>query len=173
MSFPKDFLWGVATASHQIEGAYNEDGKSLNIWDALIDDNILFGGDAKVACDHYHRYKEDVAIMKEIGVKSYRFFFFGKIEIFRFGNFVTVKVTVTAYDFAEDGERTNASVATHIYRYGIVVIVVVLCRAIQDCCVPLVVIRHGNDGNSVVHEIFGCGVEKNFRRRTVNQHIAR
>lgn len=74
MGFKKDFLWGAATASHQIEGAYLEDGKTLNIWDALINkDRIKNGEDGKIACDHYHRFREDVAIMKEIGLKSYRF----------------------------------------------------------------------------------------------------
>ncbi len=73
MAFPKDFMWGAATASHQIEGAYLDDGKTLNIWDALSDGNVAYGDDGKVACDHYHRYKEDVALMKKIGLKSYRF----------------------------------------------------------------------------------------------------
>ena len=73
MGFSKDFLWGAATAAHQIEGAYLEDGKSLNIWDALIDGRVYEGDDGKVACDHYHRLCEDVAIMKELGLKSYRF----------------------------------------------------------------------------------------------------
>ena len=73
MGFSKDFLWGAASAAHQVEGAYLEDGKTLNIWDALIDGRIMSGDDGKVACDHYHRFKEDVALMKEIGLKSYRF----------------------------------------------------------------------------------------------------
>ena len=73
MSFRKDFLWGAATASHQIEGGYLDDGKSLNIWDALSDGHMAHGDHGQVACDHYHRYREDVALMKEIGLKSYRF----------------------------------------------------------------------------------------------------
>lgn len=73
MGFPKDFLWGSATAAYQVEGAYNEDGKSLNIWDALSDGHIEYGDNGNVACDHYHRFREDVALMKEIGLKSYRF----------------------------------------------------------------------------------------------------
>ncbi len=73
MAFSKNFLWGAATASHQIEGAYLADGKSLNIWDALCEGNVLNGDDGKVACDHYNRYREDVAIMKSLGLKSYRF----------------------------------------------------------------------------------------------------
>lgn len=73
MAFSKDFLWGAASAAHQVEGAYLEDGKTLNIWDALAEGRVLHGDDGKVACDHYHRYKEDVALMKKIGLKSYRF----------------------------------------------------------------------------------------------------
>ena len=73
MAFSKDFFWGAASASHQVEGAWDEDGKTPNIWDALIENKIAFGDHARVACDHYHRYKEDVALMKKIGLKSYRF----------------------------------------------------------------------------------------------------
>ena len=69
----KDFLWGTATAATQIEGAYNEDGKGLTIWDSLTEGHIRWNENCKVACDHYHRYKEDIALMKEIGVNSYRF----------------------------------------------------------------------------------------------------
>lgn len=75
MGFSKDFIWGAATASYQIEGAYKEDGKGLNTWDvyAGIDYNIKYNETGAVACDHYHRMKEDVALMKEIGLKAYRF----------------------------------------------------------------------------------------------------
>lgn len=69
--FPEDFLWGGATSAFQVEGAYNEDGKGLSI----IDTRPTAPGisDSKIASDHYHRYKEDVALMKECGLKSYRF----------------------------------------------------------------------------------------------------
>ena len=73
MSFSKDFLWGAASAAYQVEGAYLDDGKGLGIWDALSDGHILHGDTGNVACDHYHRYKEDVAIMKKMGLKAYRF----------------------------------------------------------------------------------------------------
>ncbi len=75
MGFHKDFLWGAASAAHQVEGAFNEDGKGLGIWDYFEDQpgHITYGENAKVACDHYHRYKEDVALMHKIGLKSYRF----------------------------------------------------------------------------------------------------
>lgn len=75
MSFRKDFLWGVATAAHQIEGAYNEDGKGMGVWDELVNvpGRVKYSENGNIACDHYHRYKEDVKIMKELGIKSYRF----------------------------------------------------------------------------------------------------
>ena len=74
MGFCKDFLWGAAAAT-QIEGAWNEDGKGESIWDTFPHNGnyIAHGENADVACDHYHRYKEDVALMKEMGLKSYRF----------------------------------------------------------------------------------------------------
>lgn len=73
--FCKDFLWGAASAAHQIEGAYLEDGKGMGIWDTFGQETgyIIRNENGNVACDHYHRYREDVAIMKELGLKSYRF----------------------------------------------------------------------------------------------------
>lgn len=73
--FPKGFTWGVATASYQIEGAYNEDGRGETIWDRFcsVPGNVLNGADGKVACDHYHRYAEDVKLMKSMGIQAYRF----------------------------------------------------------------------------------------------------
>lgn len=73
MEFPKDFLWGAASAAHQVEGAALEDGKTAGIWDALCEGHVAHGENAWVACDHYHRWREDVAMMKEMGLKSYRF----------------------------------------------------------------------------------------------------
>lgn len=73
MGFKKDFLWGVASAAYQIEGAYDEDGKVAGIWDALCAGHVKNGDNGNIACDHYHRFREDVALMKQIGVKSYRF----------------------------------------------------------------------------------------------------
>jgi beta-glucosidase len=75
MSFPNDFLWGASSAAYQIEGAWNEDGKGPSIWDVLSKEPGIMkrGENGEVACDHYHRFKEDVALMKEIGLKSYRF----------------------------------------------------------------------------------------------------
>ena len=75
MSFRKDFAWGVATASQQIEGAYLEGGKGLNIWDVYSHEphTIEDGQTSDVACDHYHLFKEDVALMHSLGINSYRF----------------------------------------------------------------------------------------------------
>jgi beta-glucosidase len=73
--FPKGFFWGTATSSYQIEGAWNEDGKGPSIWDtfAHTPGKIRDGTTGDVANDHYHRYKEDVALMKELGATAYRF----------------------------------------------------------------------------------------------------
>ena len=73
--FPKDFIWGAATAAYQVEGAATEDGKGLSVWDVFCKKKgaIFEGHTGDVACDHYHRYKEDVALMKALGIKSYRF----------------------------------------------------------------------------------------------------
>jgi len=73
--FPEGFAWGAATASYQIEGAWDEDGRGETIWDRYcqVPGNVLNGDDGKIACDHYHRYKEDVALMKRMGIKAYRF----------------------------------------------------------------------------------------------------
>lgn len=75
MTFAKDFLWGAASAAAQVEGAWNEDGRGESIWDTLVHEggHVAHGETCDVACDHYHRWREDVAIMKELGLKSYRF----------------------------------------------------------------------------------------------------
>jgi beta-glucosidase len=74
VSFRKDFIWGAAAASYQIEGAWNEDGKGLSIWDMLTRQKgrIWDGHTGNVACDHYHRYREDVGLMADIGLPAYR-----------------------------------------------------------------------------------------------------
>lgn len=73
--FPAGFAWGTATASYQVEGAWDEDGKGESIWDRFVHTSGRIANDdtGDVACDQYHRYKEDVAIMKELGLNAYRF----------------------------------------------------------------------------------------------------
>ncbi len=75
LSFPEGFEWGAATAAYQIEGAAFSEGKGLSIWDVFCrQPGRVQGGDTgEVACDHYHRYKEDVALMRELGLGTYRF----------------------------------------------------------------------------------------------------
>lgn len=73
--FPADFLWGTATAAYQIEGAVDEDGRGPSTWDTFCAEpgRVRDGHTGEVACDHYHRYREDVAIMAELGLNAYRF----------------------------------------------------------------------------------------------------
>ncbi|WP_298208577.1 family 1 glycosylhydrolase [Ferrimicrobium sp.] len=73
--FPPSFVWGTATASYQIEGAVDEDGRGLSIWDTFsrTPGKVLHGDTGDIACDHYHRYAEDVQLMHELGINSYRF----------------------------------------------------------------------------------------------------
>jgi beta-glucosidase len=72
--FPDGFVWGVAAASYQVEGAVREDGRGESVWDMLCrkENAVWKGHSGETACDHYHRYQEDVAIMKRIGVHAYR-----------------------------------------------------------------------------------------------------
>jgi beta-glucosidase len=74
-SFPKGFLWGSATAAYQVEGAVAEDWRAPSIWDTFshTPGKVNANSNGDVADDHYHRYKEDVALMKALGVKTYRF----------------------------------------------------------------------------------------------------
>ncbi|MGA8618131.1 MAG: GH1 family beta-glucosidase [Candidatus Sulfotelmatobacter sp.] len=73
--FPDGFLWGMATASYQVEGGWNEDGKGESIWDRFSHTvgKVRGGATGDVACDQYHRYPEDIAILKQLNQKSYRF----------------------------------------------------------------------------------------------------
>jgi beta-glucosidase len=74
MAFPKDFAWGVAAASYQVEGGAYEDGKGLSVWDVFCrkPGAVWNGQTGDVACDHYHRYRDDVALMARLGVRNYR-----------------------------------------------------------------------------------------------------
>ena len=73
--FDKNFLWGTASSSYQIEGAFAEDGKGLSIWDTFSNKpgNIAHDENGNKACDHYHRYREDISLMKTLGIQAYRF----------------------------------------------------------------------------------------------------
>lgn len=75
MAFPAGFTWGAATSSYQIEGSWDEDGKTPSIWDVFsAEPGKTYNGDTgRTACEHYHRYRDDVALMKEIGLPAYRF----------------------------------------------------------------------------------------------------
>ena len=75
MGFRENFLWGAASAAAQVEGAYLDDGRSPSIWDdpSVLGDHIAHGETPYIACDHYHRWQEDVALMREMGLNSYRF----------------------------------------------------------------------------------------------------
>ncbi len=75
LAFPKNFTWGVATSAYQIEGAWNEDGRGVSIWDTFshTKGRIVNDENGDVAADHYRRWKDDFALMSELGVKAYRF----------------------------------------------------------------------------------------------------
>lgn len=75
MKFPQGFTWGVATSSYQIEGAHDKDGKGPSIWDAFCQTpgRIANGDTGNIACDHFHRFREDVALMASLGIRAYRF----------------------------------------------------------------------------------------------------
>jgi beta-glucosidase len=76
-SFPENFIWGAATASYQIEGAWDLEGKGPSVWDTFTRQpgTVWNRHNGDVACDHYHRFAEDVALMKKIGLQAYRFSF--------------------------------------------------------------------------------------------------
>jgi beta-glucosidase len=75
--FPPDFFWGAATASYQIEGGWNEDGRSPSVWDTFskTPGKVLHGHTGDVAADHYHRWQEDISLIKELKIPAYRFSF--------------------------------------------------------------------------------------------------
>ncbi|MBO3750235.1 beta-glucosidase [Streptosporangiaceae bacterium NEAU-GS5] len=75
MTFPDGFVWGAATAAYQIEGGVDDGGRGASVWDtfAHTPGNVANGHTGDVACDHYHRYREDVRLMKRLGLQAYRF----------------------------------------------------------------------------------------------------
>jgi beta-glucosidase len=74
-TFPADFLWGAATAAYQIEGAAHEDGRGESVWDRFgaTSGKVRNGDTGEIACDFYHRFREDVALMRELGLDAFRF----------------------------------------------------------------------------------------------------
>ena len=80
--FPNGFLWGTATSAYQIEGAVNEDGRGPSIWDRFTHTpgTISDHSNGDTATDHYHRYKEDIQLMKALGAKAYRFSIHGPVS---------------------------------------------------------------------------------------------
>jgi beta-glucosidase len=74
-SFPADFVWGAATASYQIEGAAQEDGRGESVWDrfAATPGKVRNGDSGEIACDFYHRHRDDIALMRELGLDAFRF----------------------------------------------------------------------------------------------------
>ena len=79
-TFPPGFVWGMGTASYQIEGGWNEDGRGMSIWDTFSGSggkpnpgHEVPGDTGEVACDHYHRFRDDVKLAVSLGLKHYRF----------------------------------------------------------------------------------------------------
>lgn len=75
LKFPSDFLWGASTSAYQIEGGWNEDGRAESIWDRFAHSpgHTKGSADGDTACDHYHRFQDDVGLMRELGLSAYRF----------------------------------------------------------------------------------------------------
>lgn len=75
LRFPDGFVWGTATASYQVEGAVTEDGRGPSIWDTFsaIPGNVVGGDTGQVACDHYHRWPQDLDLMSQLNIAAYRF----------------------------------------------------------------------------------------------------
>ncbi|XLT55977.1 hypothetical protein HN873_012982, partial [Arachis hypogaea] len=72
--FPTEFVFGASTSAYQVEGAANEDGRKPSIWDTFAhsDNGNLYDGDGDITCDQYHKYKEDVQLMANMGLDAYR-----------------------------------------------------------------------------------------------------
>lgn len=75
IKFPKNFVWGIASSAYQIEGAWDQDGKGISIWDTFshTPGNVLNNENGNISIDHYHRYKDDIALMAKLGLRHYRF----------------------------------------------------------------------------------------------------
>ena len=156
-TFPKDFLWGAATSSYQIEGAANEDGRGPSIWDTFCKTpgKVAKGDTGDVANDHYHRYPEDIAIMKELGLQGYRFSFAWP-RMFPKGDGVREERGFDFYDRLIDGllEAGIEPLAT-LYHWD-------LPQALQDKggWVNRDIVHHFADYSTAVVERFGDRVKK-------------
>lgn len=72
--FNKSFVWGVASSAYQVEGTDPEDGRGKTVWDTFVEEGRIFEGqNANTSCDHMHRYREDYALMRNLGIRAYRF----------------------------------------------------------------------------------------------------
>lgn len=117
--FPKDFLWGAASSAFQIEGAYLEDGKGLSSADVRSFKKSYSQADSKVASDHYHHYKEDIALMKELGLKSYRFSIAWS-RIFPYGKGEVNKKGIAFYDsLINELRKANIEPIVTMYHFDI------------------------------------------------------
>jgi beta-glucosidase len=104
LTFPEGFIWGSATASYQIEGAWNEDGRGLSIWDTFshTPGKIQHGDTGDVADDHYHRWREDIGLMASLGLNAYRFSIAWP-RVFPLGNGALNPAGLDFYDRLVDG----------------------------------------------------------------------
>ena len=109
MSKPNPFIFGTATASFQIEGALAEDGRTPCIWDTFCAQpgRVANGDNGSVACDHYHRYKEDISLMAELGIDSYRF------------SIAWPRIFPRQGEYNEKGMRFYRSILEELKRHGI------------------------------------------------------
>ncbi len=156
-TFPKDFIWGAATSSYQIEGAAFEDGRGASIWDTFCKTpgKVAKGDTGDVANDHYHRYPEDIAIMKDLGLQGYRFSFAWP-RMFPKGDGVREERGFDFYDRLIDGllEAGIEPLAT-LYHWD-------LPQALQDKggWVNRDIVNHFADYSTAVVERFGDRVKK-------------
>lgn len=144
LNFPQNFLWGTATSSYQIEGAMLEDGKGESIWDRFcrVPAKIRNADRGDIACDHYHRFEEDIGFLKSIGVKTYRYSiawprifpegkgkpnqkgidFYKKVTHLLLEKGIIPAVTLYHWDLPQKlqdmGGWTNRSVADHFQEYA-------------------------------------------------------
>ncbi|WP_440101922.1 GH1 family beta-glucosidase [Streptosporangium sp. H16] len=144
LRFPEGFVWGAATAAYQIEGAARDDGRGPSIWDTFsrTPGKVHAGHTGDVACDHYHRYPEDVAVMRDLGLHSYRFSiswprvqpdgsgpanprgldFYDRLVDELLGNGITPIVTLYHWDLPQTledrGGWTNRETAAHFADYA-------------------------------------------------------